>query len=152
LQRCRHGQSQGAAGFEPLGSGFVRVPFNNIGIARQVAAHDRSVVAGAGRADPGRRRDQYFHDEYLPICPSSCDRQNWFLMVDEVQCGLGRTGKWFSYQQRESGRRLAARQGLASGVRSGPASRAAAAQVFEPGMHGFTSAAIPSPARRAGDA
>jgi len=78
--------------------------------------------------------------QYLRDLRELCDRQGWLLMLDEVQCGLGRTGKWFVYSaRRDPTRRRAARQGprLGRSHRSLPRTRAAAA-VFKPGTHGST--------------
>jgi acetylornithine aminotransferase len=85
-------------GFEPLVEGFVRVPLNDIGAVREVAHHNPNVVAvfleviqGEGGINPTRA-------EYLRELRKLCDEKNWLLMLDEVQCGMGRTGKWFAHQ------------------------------------------------------
>src|SRR5258708_15996725 len=77
---------------------------------------------------------------YLRDLRELCDRQGWFLMVDEVQCGLGRTGKWFVYQHAEIEPDVVLlAKGLASGVRIGAClARGVAAGVFKPGTHGST--------------
>ena len=128
------------AGFEPLVSGFVRVPFNDIESLRQVAAHDRSVVAVLVEPIQGEGGINISTMQYLRDLRELCDRHDWFLMVDEVQCGLGRTGKWFVYQH--AGIQpdvVLLAKGLASGVPIGAClARGAAAQVFEPGTHGST--------------
>jgi len=128
------------AGFEPLVSGFVRVPFNDIEAVRQVATHDRSVVAVLVEPIQGEGGINLSAMQYLRDLREICDRQGWLLMVDEVQCGLGRTGKWFVYQHaaiRPDVVLLA--KGLASGVPIGAClARGAAAQVFQPGTHGST--------------
>jgi len=128
------------AGFEPLVSGFVRVPFNDIEAVRQVATHDRSVVAVLVEPIQGEGGINLSAMQYLRDLREICDRQGWLLMVDEVQCGLGRTGKWFVYQH--AGIRpdvMLLAKGLASGVPIGAClARGAAAQVFQPGTHGST--------------
>jgi len=110
------------AGFEPLVTGFARVPFNDIESVRQVAAHDRSVVAVLVEPIQGE------------------GGINVSTMLDEVQCGLGRTGKWFVYQH--AGIRpdvVLLAKGLASGVPIGVClAGGPAAQVFQPGTHGST--------------
>ncbi|HSB22195.1 MAG TPA: aspartate aminotransferase family protein [Burkholderiaceae bacterium] len=85
-------------GFEPLVEGFVRVPLNDIGAVRDVARGNPNVVAvfleviqGEGGINPTRT-------EYLRELRALCDEKNWLLMLDEVQCGMGRTGKWFAHQ------------------------------------------------------
>ncbi|MFI4929105.1 MAG: aspartate aminotransferase family protein [Burkholderiales bacterium] len=85
-------------GFEPLVEGFVRVPLNDIGAVREVARSNPNVVAvfletiqGEGGINPTRW-------EHLRDLRKLCDEKNWLLMLDEVQCGMGRTGKWFAHQ------------------------------------------------------
>ena len=128
------------AGFEPLVTGFVRVPFNNIEAVRQVAARDRSVVAVLVEPIQGEGGINISAMQYLRDLREICDRQAWLLMVDEVQCGLGRTGKWFVYQH--AGIHpdvMLLAKGLASGIPIGAClARGAAAQVFKPGTHGST--------------
>ena len=85
-------------GFEPLVEGFVRVPLNDLSALEQVAATNPNVVAvfletiqGEGGINPAR-------SEYLQGLRRLCDQHGWLLMLDEVQCGIGRTGKWFAHQ------------------------------------------------------
>ncbi|MFM7507419.1 MAG: aspartate aminotransferase family protein [Rubrivivax sp.] len=85
-------------GFEPLVEGFVRVPLNDLAAVEQVAATNPNVVAvfletiqGEGGINPARW-------EYLQGLRRLCDEHGWLLMLDEVQCGIGRTGKWFAHQ------------------------------------------------------
>jgi len=128
------------AGFEPLVPGFVRVPLNDIEAVRRVAAQDKSVVAVLVEPIQGEGGINLTTMQYLRDLRELCDRQGWFLMVDEVQCGLGRTGKWFVYQHAgiEPDVVLLAK-GLASGVPIGAClARGAAAGVFKPGTHGST--------------
>src|SRR5262245_28729744 len=128
------------AGFEPLVPGFVRVPLNDIEAARRVAAQDKSVVAVLIEPIQGEGGINVSTMRYLRELRELCDRQGWFLMLDEVQCGLGRTGKWFVYQHAgiEPDVVLLAK-GLASGVPIGAClARGAAATVFKPGTHGST--------------
>jgi len=128
------------AGFEPLVPGFVRVPFNDIEAVRRVAAQDKSVVAVLVEPIQGEGGINLSTMQYLRELRELCDRQGWLLMVDEVQCGLGRTGKWFVYQH--AGIRpdvVLLAKGLASGVPIGAClARGAAAEVFKPGTHGST--------------
>jgi acetylornithine/N-succinyldiaminopimelate aminotransferase len=128
------------AGFEPLVTGFVRVPFNDIESVRQVAARDRSVVAVLVEPIQGEGGINVSEMEYLRGLREICDRNGWFLMLDEVQCGIGRTGKWFGYQQ--AGIRpdvVLLAKGLASGLPIGAClASGPAAKVFQPGTHGST--------------
>ncbi len=127
-------------GFEPLVPGFVRVPFNDIESVRQVASHDKSVVAALVEPIQGEGGINISTMQYLRDLRELCDRQGWFLMVDEIQCGLGRTGKWFVYQHAEIQPDVVLlAKGLASGVPIGAClARGAAAGVFKPGTHGST--------------
>ncbi|OGA25603.1 MAG: acetylornithine aminotransferase [Betaproteobacteria bacterium RIFCSPLOWO2_02_FULL_65_24] len=128
------------AGFEPLVSGFVRVPFNDIDTVRQVAAHNSSVVAVLVEPIQGEGGINVSTIEYLRGLREICERQQWLLMLDEVQCGIGRTGKWFVYQHAgfvPDVMTLA--KGLGSGVPIGAClARGEAARVFKPGNHGST--------------
>ncbi|MCC6474870.1 MAG: acetylornithine transaminase [Burkholderiales bacterium] len=128
------------AGFEPLVSGFVRVPFNDIETVRQVAARNTSVAAVLVEPIQGEGGINVSALEYLRALRELCDRQGWLLMLDEVQCGIGRTGKWFVYQHAgflPDVMTLA--KGLGSGVPIGAClARGPAAAVFKPGSHGST--------------
>ena len=127
-------------GFEPLVPGFVRVPFNDIEAVRRVAAADRNIVAVLVEPIQGEGGINISSLQYLRDLRELCDRQGWLLMVDEVQCGLGRTGRWFVYQHAgvlPDVMPLA--KGLGSGLPIGAClARGAAARVFEPGNHGST--------------
>ena len=127
-------------GFEPLVPGFVRVPFNDIESVRQAALHDKSIVAVLVEPIQGEGGINLSTMQYLRDLRELCDRQGWLLMADEVQCGLGRTGRWFVYQH--AGIQpdvVLLAKGLASGVPIGAClARGAAAKVFKPGTHGST--------------
>jgi acetylornithine aminotransferase len=127
-------------GFEPLVPGFVRVPFNDIDAVRKVAAAERNIVAVLVEPIQGEGGINLSSLQYLRELRELCDRQGWLLMVDEVQCGLGRTGRWFVYQHAgvlPDVMPLA--KGLGSGLPIGAClARGAAARVFEPGNHGST--------------
>jgi len=128
------------AGFEPLVSGFVRVPFNDLESVRQVAERNRDVVAVLVEPIQGEGGIKVSDIEYLRGLRELCDRNSWLLMLDEVQCGLGRTGKWFAYQQvGVLPDVLTLAKGLAAGVPIGVClARSAAAGAFKPGNHGST--------------
>src|SRR5260221_3009347 len=127
-------------GFEPLVPGFVRVPFNDIESVRQAASHDKNIVAVLVEPIQGEGGINISSMRYLRDLLQLSDRPGWHLMVDEVQCGLGRTGKWFVYQH--AGIQpdvVLLAKGLASGVPIGAClARGAAAAVFKPGTHGST--------------
>jgi acetylornithine/N-succinyldiaminopimelate aminotransferase len=128
------------AGFEPLVEGFVRVPLNDIAALQEVARTRPNVTAvfleviqGEGGVNPAR------HD-YLQAVRALCDQQGWLLMLDEVQCGIGRTGKWFAHQWAGI---LPDVMPLAKGLGSGVPIGAVvcgpkAANVLKPGNHGTT--------------
>jgi len=128
------------AGFEPLVPGFVRVPFDDLAAIRKVAENNRSVVAVLVELIQGEGGINICHPDYLHGLREICDANGWLLMLDEVQSGTGRTGKWFAYQH--SGVRpdvMTLAKGLASGVPIGACLVAGqAAGVFKPGNHGST--------------
>ena len=127
-------------GFEPLVPGFVRVPFNDIEAVRDVAARDKSVVAVLVEPIQGEGGINVSTLEYLRALRAECDKHGWLLMLDEVQCGIGRTGKWFAYQHGSvMPDVITLAKGLASGVPIGACvAHGAAADVFKPGNHGST--------------
>jgi acetylornithine aminotransferase len=128
------------AGFEPLVSGFVRVPFNDIETVRQVANRNAAVVAVLVEPIQGEGGINVSALEYLRALRELCDRQQWLLMLDEVQCGLGRTGRWFVCEHADVlPDVMTLAKGLGSGVPIGAClARGAAASVFKPGNHGST--------------
>jgi acetylornithine/N-succinyldiaminopimelate aminotransferase len=128
------------AGFGPLVEGFVRVPMNDLAAIEAVRQTRPNVVAvfletiqGEGGVNPSRW-------EYLQGLRRICDEQGWLLMLDEVQCGIGRTGRWFAHQWadiRPDVMPLA--KGLGSGVPIGAVvCGPKAAGVLGPGNHGTT--------------
>ncbi|HQU87194.1 MAG TPA: aspartate aminotransferase family protein [Denitromonas sp.] len=128
------------AGFEPLVPGFIRVPFDNIAAVEQVAKANSDVVAVMLEPIQGEGGIRVAHPEYLKALRALCDAHQWLLMVDEVQCGFGRTGKWFAHQW--SGIKpdvMTLAKGLGSGVPVGACLTAGRATgVFGPGNHGST--------------
>ncbi len=128
------------AGFEPLVGGFIRVPFNDLDTVRQIGEHDRSVVAVLVEPIQGEGGINVSSMEYLRGLRELCDKHGWLLMLDEVQCGIGRTGTWFVYQHAGfTPDVMTLAKGLGSGVPIGAClARGAAAQVFKPGNHGST--------------
>jgi len=134
------GNAKVQKGFEPLVEGFVRVPLNDAGAVREVARSNPNVVAvfleviqGEGGINPTRW-------EYLRELRTLCDEKQWLLMLDEVQCGMGRTGKWFAHQW--AGIKpdvMPMAKGLGSGVPVGAIVVGPRAKdVLGPGNHGTT--------------
>ena len=128
------------AGFEPLVQGFVRVPLNDLDAVRQVAANNKNVVAVFVEPIQGEGGINVSRLEYLKGLKDICDQNQWLFMSDEVQCGLGRTGKWFVYQH--AGFQpdvVPLAKGLAGGVPVGACVVGNRAKgVFKPGNHGST--------------
>jgi acetylornithine aminotransferase len=128
------------AGFEPLVSGFVRVPFDDLAAIEQLAERNPNVVAVLFEPIQGEGGINLAHNDFMRALRQICDRKNWLFMVDEVQCGIGRTGVWFAHQHAgilPDVMTLA--KGLGSGVPIGACLAAGrAAGVFKPGNHGST--------------
>ena len=128
------------AGFEPLVSGFVRVPLNDLEAVRQVAEHNRNVCAVMVEPIQGEGGINVSRLDYLRGLKEICDQHAWLFISDEVQCGLGRTGKWFVYQH--AGFQpdvVPLAKGLGSGVPVGACVTGNRARgVLKPGNHGST--------------
>ena len=134
------GNRKTQAGFEPLVAGFVRVPFDDLAAVEAVAQHNANVVAVLIEPIQGEGGINIAHDEYLQGLRRICSARGWLLMVDEVQCGLARTGKWFAHQHADIvADVMTLAKGLASGVPIGACLAAGpAAGLFKPGSHGST--------------
>ena len=134
------GSRKAQAGFEPLVTGFIRVPYNDIAAIKTIAAHNHDVVAVLSEVLQGEGGIVSARAEYLKELRAFCIEKNWLLMIDEVQSGIGRTGKWFAHQWAgivPDVMPLA--KGLGSGVPIGAClAHGAAANVFKPGNHGTT--------------
>jgi acetylornithine aminotransferase len=128
------------AGFEPLVKGFVRVPYDDLEAIRQVARHTPNVVAVLVEPIQGEGGVRTSDAAYLHGLRTICDEQDWLLMLDEVQCGIGRTGKWFAFQHTDIlPDVMTLAKGLGSGVPVGACLAAGkAAGTFKPGNHGST--------------
>ncbi|HKQ29114.1 MAG TPA: aspartate aminotransferase family protein [Burkholderiales bacterium] len=128
------------AGFEPLVSGFVRVPLNDLEAVRQVAEHNRNVAAIMVEPIQGEGGINVSRLEYLRGLKQICEQNAWLFISDEVQCGLGRTGKWFVYQHAGFLPDVVPlAKGLGSGVPVGACIVGGRAKgVFKPGNHGST--------------
>ncbi|MFM8758918.1 MAG: aminotransferase class III-fold pyridoxal phosphate-dependent enzyme, partial [Methylophilaceae bacterium] len=113
------GNRKAQAGFEPLVSGFVRVPYDDVEAVKQVALNNKNVVAILVEPVQGEGGINIPHDAtgYLKALREICDTQGWLLMVDEVQTGIGRTGTWFAFQHTEiQPDVMSLAKGLGSGV------------------------------------
>lgn len=136
------GNRKAQAGFEPLVSGFVRVPYDDIEAVQQVALNNKNVVAILVEPVQGEGGINIPHDAtgYLKQLRQICDAHQWLLMADEVQTGIARTGTWFAFQH--SGILpdvMSLAKGLGSGVPIGACvARGVAAETFTPGKHGST--------------
>lgn len=134
------GNRKTQAGFEPLVSGFVRVPYNDLDAIREIAGHSQNIVAVMLEIIQGEGGVHLADLDFQRGLRQLCDEQEWLLICDEVQCGMARTGKWFGYQHagiRPDVATLA--KGLGSGVPIGACLAAGrAAGLFGPGNHGST--------------
>ncbi|MDX8400325.1 MAG: aspartate aminotransferase family protein [Gallionellaceae bacterium] len=128
------------AGFEPLVKGFVRVPYDDLEAIRQVALHTPNIVAVLVEPIQGEGGVRTPEISYLQDLRKICDEHEWLLMLDEVQCGLGRTGKWFAFQHTDiMPDVMTLAKGLGSGVPIGACLTAGKATgTFKPGNHGST--------------
>jgi len=128
------------AGFEPLLTGFLRAPFNDIEAITKIAANANEVVAILVEPVQGEGGIAVPATDYLVRLRQICDAQGWFLMLDEVQTGNGRTGKYFAYQHTGVVPDVVTTaKGLGNGVPIGAClARGTAANVFGPGNHGST--------------
>ena len=128
------------AGFEPLVAGFLRVPYNDLAAIREVAQHNKSIVAVMYEAVQGEGGIHMADLDFQRGVRQLCDENAWLMICDEVQCGMGRTGTWFGFQH--SGIRpdvMTLAKGLAGGVPIGACVAAGrAAGLFGPGNHGST--------------
>ncbi len=127
-------------GFEPLVEGFIRVPLNDIAALEKATAGNPNIVAVFFEAIQGEGGVNPFRIEYMQQLRKLCDERGWLMMIDEVQCGMGRTGKWFAHQWAgivPDVMPLA--KGLGSGVPIGAVlAGPRAAAIFQPGNHGTT--------------
>lgn len=128
------------AGFEPLVGGFVRVPFGDADAVAKLAAHHNNIIAVLVEPYQGEGGVQIPEVDYLDKLRAICDQNAWLLMLDEVQTGIGRSGKWFAFQHTKiMPDVMTLAKGLGSGVPIGAClAYGAAAEVFTPGKHGST--------------
>jgi acetylornithine/N-succinyldiaminopimelate aminotransferase len=136
------GNRKAQAGFEPLVSGFVRVPFDDIEAVKAVASRKNNVVAILVEPVQGEGGIHIPADmkAYMQGLRKVCDENGWLLMLDEVQSGIGRTGTWFAFQHTDiMPDVMTLAKGLGSGVPIGACvAKGIAADTFTPGKHGST--------------
>jgi acetylornithine aminotransferase len=139
------------AGFEPLVQGFVRVPYDDLGAVETAAINRKNIVAVLVEPIQGEGGIKIPSDDYLPGLRAICDREGWLLICDEIQTGIGRTGRMFGFQHTDiTPDVITLAKGLGNGVPIGACvARGAAAGVFAPGTHGSTFGGNPLACRAA---
>lgn len=149
MEKGFHGRTMGGltasnerirTGFEPLLPGFIRVPFNDIAAIEQAAKQSKDIVAVLVEPIQGESGIGVPDENYLIKIRALCDQHDWLMMVDEVQTGMGRTGKWFAFQhQNILPDVVAVAKALANGMPIGAClARGKACNLFPPGKHGST--------------
>ncbi len=128
------------AGFEPLVTGFLRVPYNDLEAVETVAKNNPSVVAVLVEPVQGEGGVNVPQEKYLSALRVICDKHGWLLMLDEIQTGMGRSGRMFAYQHEEFAPDvMTVAKGLGNGMPVGAClARGEAAELFQPGNHGTT--------------
>ena len=128
------------AGFEPLVRGFIRAPYNNIEALKNIAQNNMNVVAVMLEPVQGEGGVNIPADDYLTQVRDVCHQNNWLMILDEIQTGMGRTGHWFAYQQHHIKPDIVtSAKALGNGVPIGACmAHGMAADLFHPGNHGST--------------
>ena len=128
------------AGFEPLVQGFIRAPYNNIEAIKNIAENNNNVVAILVEPIQGEGGVNIPDTDYLNQLREICDQQNWLLMLDEIQTGMARTGKWFAFQHNNiQPDVMTLAKALGNGVPIGAClANEKAGDVLQPGNHGST--------------
>ncbi len=134
------GNRKAQAGFEPLLTGFVRAPYNDPATIGQIAANNPDIAAILVEPVQGESGINIPDDGYLDALRAICDANDWLLMLDEVQTGNGRTGRFFAYQHTGClPDVVTTAKGLGNGIPIGVClARGDAAGLFRPGHHGST--------------
>ena len=127
-------------GFYPLLDGLLRVPYSDISAIEELATKDNSIVAILLESIQGEGGVIIPDEGYLKKLRKICDNHEWLLMIDEVQSGLCRTGKWFGFQHSSiSPDVVTVAKALGNGIPIGAClARNSAAEVLTPGSHGST--------------
>lgn len=128
------------AGFEPLVQGFVRAPYNDIAAIQNIAERNNNVVAILVEPIQGEGGINIPNQNYLNQLREICDQKNWLLMLDEIQTGMARTGKWFAFQHNNiQPDVMTLAKALGNGVPIGAClANEKAGAIFQPGNHGST--------------
>ncbi|MES9934876.1 MAG: aspartate aminotransferase family protein [Sedimenticola sp.] len=128
------------AGFEPLVKGFARIPYGDIDSLLQVAENTPNVVAVLVEPVQGEGGINIPDEDYLNRIREICDHHDWLMMLDEIQTGMGRSGKMFAHQLNDiTPDVMTLAKGLGNGVPIGAClAKGKAAEVFGPGTHGST--------------
>jgi acetylornithine aminotransferase len=139
------------AGFEPLVSGFVRAPFNDVEAVENIAGRSNDITAILLEPVQGEAGIRVPDAGYLAQLRAICDENGWMLMVDEIQSGLCRTGRWYAHQHEDVlPDVVTTAKALANGLPIGAcAARGAAAEALSPGRHGSTFGGNPLVSRTA---
>ena len=134
------GNRKAQQGFGPLLEGFIRIPYDDLKALDKLATTHDDIIAVLVEPVQGEGGIRVPGPDYLPGLRDRCDEHGWLLMLDEVQSGMARTGRWFAYQHADVlPDVLSLAKGLANGVPIGAClARGAAANVMQPGSHGST--------------
>ena len=128
------------SGYEPLVQEFIHIPYNDIDALEAIAKDDRDIVAVLCEPVQGEGGVNIPADNYLTQIRSVCDQYDWLMMLDEIQTGMGRTGKWFACQhEKVLPDVMTLAKSLGNGVPIGAClAQGKAASLFVPGSHGST--------------
>jgi len=128
------------AGFEPLVQGFIRAPYNDIEAIESIAKNNPNVVAVMVEPITGEGGISIPSSDYLNKIRELCDQHDWLMMLDEIQTGMCRTGKWFAHQHNNiTPDVMTLAKALGNGVPIGAClAKGKAATLFQPGHHGST--------------
>lgn len=129
------------AGYEPLVSGFIRAPYNDLNALNAIAHNSKNIVAIFLEPVLGNAGVIVPDDDYLPGIRKLCDQHQWLMMLDEIQTGVGRTGRNYAYQHYADATPdiLTSAKALANGIPIGAVmAKGAASELFEYGRHGST--------------
>ncbi len=128
------------AGFEPLVQGFIRAPYNDLDVIAKIASNSSNVVAVMVEPIQGEGGVNIPDADYLSGIRQLCDENNWLMILDEIQTGMGRTGQWFAWQHTQTAPDvITVAKALGNGVPIGAVlAKGAAAELLTPGTHGST--------------
>ena len=128
------------AGFEPLVQGFVRAPYNDLEALENIANNNHNVVAVLVEPIIGEGGINIPDTNYLTGIRKLCDDNGWLMILDEIQTGMCRTGKWFAFQHSDiTPDIMTLAKALGNGVPIGAClAKGEASELFAPGNHGST--------------